>query len=595
MATIGQTLTAPESGWRRYDDTDSRIKYTGAWSYYTNYTSANNSTIHANHSLNDSLIFKFYGTKLRLLLDVWYDAEQTIKVTVDDIDYTVNGNPNNMTNTGTSAFQVLVFEKLNLSSGVHTVKIINTLSSGYNFIYFDAIDIDDTGYLVHPILSQVSDFSQVKNIGDCVPYHYKTATSGQIGTFSNSLVSDNEIPIASSATPDGLFYWVYVGKDYLGRKKFIADRNIQHSISWDVLNKAGLCGGVPLNDYFCYDTILPAITSNNMNGYIITASSDYDGYRYKAFNKIQKNLETDGAWITNASQSGWLCIELPSIKLVEAYRIKGCGTTGGSTPEANLISRTPTSWTFEGSNDGVTWDILDTQTNYTSWGKNERRTFKLNKTANYIKYRIKVSTNGGGTYLAIGEFDLLIQNSANKNLNFCIQLLTGGTSATDLDNEWDKIMVNSTLGGIIAAGDNNNIWNWSGIYSWSSTTVSGTNTNRATRGNATVSTNYSYVSSYIGTSVGFRPVLLVEQLVFNKFLIKKDSKYYSIDPKYYDESTHLFTPLTLAGGTDPNGTDIDNFGFNSLLSFISSMTKGSDTFKPCDKLNNCEIKCYTKK
>lgn len=28
MATVGQALPTPEAGWRRYDDTDSRIKYT---------------------------------------------------------------------------------------------------------------------------------------------------------------------------------------------------------------------------------------------------------------------------------------------------------------------------------------------------------------------------------------------------------------------------------------------------------------------------------------------------------------------------------------------------------------------------------------
>lgn len=37
MATIGQNLQSPESGWRRYDDTDSRIRYIGTgWTKLSN-------------------------------------------------------------------------------------------------------------------------------------------------------------------------------------------------------------------------------------------------------------------------------------------------------------------------------------------------------------------------------------------------------------------------------------------------------------------------------------------------------------------------------------------------------------------------------
>lgn len=38
MATIGQALTAPEVGWRRFDNADSNITYDSSseWSKYTN-------------------------------------------------------------------------------------------------------------------------------------------------------------------------------------------------------------------------------------------------------------------------------------------------------------------------------------------------------------------------------------------------------------------------------------------------------------------------------------------------------------------------------------------------------------------------------
>jgi hypothetical protein len=77
-------------------------------------------------------------------------------------------------------------------------------------------------------------------IGDKISCEY-TASSNTMGTFANlGSAVKAEIPLSSSSTPDGTFYFIMVGYDYLGRKKLIADRNIQHSISWDTLNKSGV-------------------------------------------------------------------------------------------------------------------------------------------------------------------------------------------------------------------------------------------------------------------------------------------------------------------------------------------------------------------
>ena len=67
MATVGQQLTAPEAGWRRYDDTDTRIQYDKNWILYNggNYFSA---TQHYANVSGSSVTIKFYGTKIRLLL-----------------------------------------------------------------------------------------------------------------------------------------------------------------------------------------------------------------------------------------------------------------------------------------------------------------------------------------------------------------------------------------------------------------------------------------------------------------------------------------------------------------------------------------------
>lgn len=92
-----------------------------------------------------------------------------------------------------------------------------------------------------------NDLKTIK-VGDYVWCKY-TANSGEIGTFSDfAIKTDAEvtgqlIPATSSATPNGYFKFICVGEDHLGRKKLIADRNIQHSISWDTLNSEGIVSG----------------------------------------------------------------------------------------------------------------------------------------------------------------------------------------------------------------------------------------------------------------------------------------------------------------------------------------------------------------
>lgn len=435
MATVGQALTAPETGWRRYDDTDSKILRIGS-AFGTNSDTGNyngnSSWIRGDSPLTTKFSFKFKGSKIRIM-SIQNANGINAKITIDGVSEIYS-----CYNSSSIKYQIVAYEKMGLANDVHVVEIaLNAVGLSTQFIWLDAIDIDSTGYLLHPTLNQIADFSQVRNLGDCIPCRYTSLTSGQVGSFGElGTCIKEEIPVSSSATPDGLFNWVYVGKDYHGRKKFIADRNIQHSISWNTLNTAGICS--------------------------------------------EKTLDL------------------------------GLGN-------------------------------------------------------NYIS---------------------------------SVRLLTGGISPTDTDNEWDKYIVSSTLGGRITAGDNN-IWKWNvPPVSWTSTTGT-TSTQRVRRGyNNNGAGRYDNPTSVTSTStidVGFRPVLLVEQLVFDKFLIKKDSQYYSIDSKYYDELTHEFIPLTLAGGADPSGIDIDTFGFDSLLPFITTMTKGSDTFRPCDKLNNSQIKYYKKK
>jgi Carbohydrate esterase 2 N-terminal len=228
MATVGQQLTAPEAGWKRYDDTHPAFKYIGSWTTASGNSSWYQSTIHSSSDMNAKVQFKFIGTSLRIIAPKTSSGSNVININIDGITETYSLYNN------TTTYQVLVYEKQGLINREHTVEIRLSESGTLSF---DAIDIDDTGRLLHP--DEVLDPKDL-DIGKRIRCHYQ-ASSGQVGVFSGlGQETSDFIPVNSSATPNGDFYFICVDKDYLGRWKLIADRNIQHSISWDNINEQGM-------------------------------------------------------------------------------------------------------------------------------------------------------------------------------------------------------------------------------------------------------------------------------------------------------------------------------------------------------------------
>ncbi|OOM82616.1 bacterial Ig-like domain protein [Clostridium puniceum] len=144
-ATVGQQLTSPEAGWRRIDSADSKIKYNGFTQRTTGVSSAYNGT-DAWASANDSLNFKFYGTKLRIIGVCYVNSSNNVKITVDGKSEIFDCTK---FNGSTAVWQVLQYEMNSLPQGIHEVTITNLTTNLYSY-YFDAIDIDDNGYLVDP-------------------------------------------------------------------------------------------------------------------------------------------------------------------------------------------------------------------------------------------------------------------------------------------------------------------------------------------------------------------------------------------------------------------------------------------------------------
>lgn len=198
---------------------------------------------------------------------------------------------------------------------------------------------------------------ELMTIGDKIICKYVSTVANTVGTFSELGISTSTaISVSPPTTPNGSFYFYYVGDDHLGRKIFVSDRNIQSGISWDIINSSGIASGKGL-----------PVTINDISFYTI-------------------------------------------------------------------------------------------------------------------------------------------------------RLLTGGTITTDVDCEWDKYIVKSTLNGTITAGSNT-IWNWSGITSATSTRAVTTLGRSVGRGNTIVTTFLESATTATGGQ-GFRPVLIYDNQVQKKYLVQ---------------------------------------------------------------------------
>ena len=138
--------------------------------------------------------------------------------------------------------------------------------------------------------------------------------------------------------------------------------------------------------------IVPIMTSNSQGGFVASASNElYPAYQ--AFNR--SNADN---WVSSAT-AATLQIQLPAARAVNSYEI-----ISNASP--------PTSWTFEGSNNGSSWTTLETQSNITDWNVEAPFTpkrYPISNTTNYLYYRLNISASSQSN-LGIHQFNLYSGN-----------------------------------------------------------------------------------------------------------------------------------------------------------------------------------------
>lgn len=136
MATVGQVLSAPESGWKRYEETDSAFTYLGtSWVSGTGAAYSGGTGKYTVTSTFHSVKFNFTGSKIRIISYRGTDRNSAITLKIDDVIYTYTAN-------GSAQNTTLLFEKIDLIDAEHNAEISVSDATGQKIFEFDAIDID---------------------------------------------------------------------------------------------------------------------------------------------------------------------------------------------------------------------------------------------------------------------------------------------------------------------------------------------------------------------------------------------------------------------------------------------------------------------
>ncbi|MED3841871.1 6-hydroxymethylpterin diphosphokinase MptE-like protein [Geobacillus stearothermophilus] len=252
MAPLVQTYLHPalkqkDDGWKRRECTSSEFQYIGQWRKkeikIEKQSSGEAEVISAYYETNEpnaAIKFKFKGTAIRIIGGKHVNCSAQIRIAIDGYKEKLSAKDKCFPVPFLPDFQQVLFEKTGLKDEIHEVEI-ELLNDGW-FI-FQGIELNADGRLMH--VDEVTIIEELE-VGKRIRCHYK-ASFNQAGVFSGLGEETAEfIPPESSAEPDGDFYFIMVDEED-GKKKLIADRVVQHSISWDTLNQVGLVFGTKMN------------------------------------------------------------------------------------------------------------------------------------------------------------------------------------------------------------------------------------------------------------------------------------------------------------------------------------------------------------
>jgi len=191
------------------------------------------------------------------------------------------------------------------------------------------------------------------------------------------------------------------------------------------------------------DIATPAMTSNNTPSGVAFAATTLAGTAaWYAFDQV---VTSTNSWASNDLNTGILGYQFTSGKIIKRYAVRSLGAFGN----------TPRDWTFQGSNDGVSYTTLDTVTSATFLSGVYVGTLLANTTS-YTYYRINITAvQTAGNRPVVHELEITensgsgIGNAAGGSFNFNtagVTVSATSTSASLSAGATNLITVTATTG-----------------------------------------------------------------------------------------------------------------------------------------------------
>lgn len=103
-------------------------------------------------------------------------------------------------------------------------------------------------------------------------------------------------------------------------------------------------------------------------------------------------------WTTDGPTAAWIRYVMYEPLVVVKYSIHR---------RDDIPGRNPSAWTFEGSQEGTGWTVLDTQSGVTWPTSGETKVFELDNEEPYAYYRLNITANSGESqYVSVNELAL---------------------------------------------------------------------------------------------------------------------------------------------------------------------------------------------
>ncbi|WP_430885878.1 hypothetical protein [Fusibacter sp. JL216-2] len=194
----------PEDGWDRYDYIRSNLfDITGTYIWYEDDSNAFNSTRLLSRDEDKRTVFWFYGSKIRLICGLASNRSQNTTIKID-------GNEEQFStyaSTGSVNYQMMAYEKLDLTMGLHKVEIYDTSKL---YLDIDAIDIDENG-----VILEIND--TLRALDNNLEKNYLLQSClKEIETLKNKYEELDEAIKSFSSTSDSNTFWVQFTYDENG-------------------------------------------------------------------------------------------------------------------------------------------------------------------------------------------------------------------------------------------------------------------------------------------------------------------------------------------------------------------------------------------